>query len=177
MDRKWISSGQRAVIGHARRSRGARSQSVWANGNGFGGQGERRGIVALSGVRPRSPQLLELARYWADQVLSVATAFFYEQQIGSDEWRIVEYGLRPASRPISPCGAGRRGPAVVAGTGHDQPDSWRRGCWITPGPVGLGCRRLADSARPIPSWASTVLTLPLSMVSGPLGDGAWCPRS
>ena len=43
-------------------------------------------------------ELLELVRYWLNQVLSIETTFYYERQIGSDDWRIAEYGKRRLDR-------------------------------------------------------------------------------
>ena len=53
---------------------------------------------------PTRHELLQLAGYWADRVLAQAVRFLYGQQVGGDEWRIMEYGKRRANRVIEVLG-------------------------------------------------------------------------
>ena len=49
---------------------------------------------------PTRHELRELTKYWADRVLYLSMIFFYDEKIGSDESRLIQYGLRRVNHVI-----------------------------------------------------------------------------
>ena len=86
--------------------------------NGEGGE-------EIGGFVPTRNELLQLAQYWAKEVLQIELYFFYESISGSTEWRIQEFATHRLSRIGKLIGAETVSAAAKevyddVGKGHDK---------------------------------------------------------